>query len=31
VPTGFLDEKYWLHPIYNTRVFLDVRNENPPF
>jgi hypothetical protein len=31
VPTGFLDEKYRVQPIYTTRVLIDVRNENPPF
>jgi len=28
VPTGFLDEKYRIHPIYSICLFLDVRNKN---
>jgi hypothetical protein len=28
VPTGFLDEKYRIHPIYSICLFLDVKIEN---
>ena len=28
MPTGFLDEKYRIHPIYSICLFLDVRIEN---
>jgi hypothetical protein len=27
VPTGFSDEKYWIHPIYSICLFLDVRSK----